>query len=192
MRGNRSKAQARAPTGAAARAAVAKRTELSASEEAAAEVAAAEGATDAAAEARAPPPTKSARPATKPASATPPEPTSRQKANEQAKEKEMFKTLQDECKKLSDKLKQAEMEKAQLQEVQRAKSGRRASQDQKPAKSNSKRRIEKVCVETDHIDRNIQSFDAVWKPCCISPAGYQPITKQLVYYLTTLFFSVDI
>jgi hypothetical protein len=97
----------------------------------------------------------------------PPEPTSRQKADEQAKEKEMFKTLQDECKILSDKLKQAEKEKAQLREAQKAKSGRRASQDQKPI-SNSKRRNEKVCDETNHIDRNIVSFDAVWKPGCIS------------------------
>ena len=187
MRGNRAKAQARAPTGPAARAAVAKRTELSASEEAAAEVAAAESMD---AEARAGPALKAARHPTK--SAPPPEPTSRQKAVEQTKDKEMFKTLQDECKKLSDKLKQAELEKAQLQEVQRANNRRRASQDQKPAKSNSKRRIEKVCVEPDHIDRNILSFDAVWKPCCISPTGYPPITTQLVYYLTTLFFSVDI
>ena len=164
---------------------------MSASEEAAAEVAAAEGMeaeARAAASAKARPPTKAA-----PAPAPPPEPTPRQKANEQAKEKEMFKTLQDECKKLSDKLKQAEMEKAQLaQEAQRAKSARRASQDQTPAKSNAKRRNEKVCVEPDHIDRNILSFDAVWKPGCISPAGYPPITTQLVYYLTTLFFSVDI
>ena len=89
-------------------------------------------------------------------------------------------------------LKQAEMEKAQRQEAQRANNRRRASQDQTPAKSNAKRRNEKVCVEPDHIDRNILSFDAVWQPCCISPSGNPAITTQLVYYLTTLFFSVDI
>jgi hypothetical protein len=50
----------------------------------------------------------------------------------------------------------------------------------------------KVLVETDHTDRNILSFDAVWKPGCISPAGYPPITTQSSYYLTNLFFSVDI
>ena len=144
------------------------------------------------AEARAAPAAKAARhPVAK--AAPPAEPTLRQKANEQAKEKEMFKTLQDECKKLSDKLKQAEMEKAQLaQEAQRAKSARRASQDQKQQKSNAVKRNEKVCVETNHIDRNVLSFDAVRKPGCISPAGYLPITTQLVYYLTTLFSSVDI
>ncbi len=50
----------------------------------------------------------------------------------------------------------------------------------------------KVLVETDHTDRNILSFDAVWKPGCISQAGYPPITTQSSYYLTNLFFSVDI
>lgn len=190
MSGSRQKVQDKARNAAAARAAAAKRTQLSASEEAAAEVAAAEGME---AEARAAASAKPARPPAKAVPAPPPEPTSRQKANEQAKEKEMFKTLQDECKKLSDKLQQAEMEKAQLaQQAQRAKSARRASQDQTPAKSNAKRRNEKVCVEPVHIDRNIQSFDAVWQPGCISPSGYPAITTQLVYYLTTLFFSVDI
>ena len=171
------------------RGAAAKRSTTTCLEDAAAEVEAAESMD---AEARAAPAAKAARhPVAK--AAPPAEPTSRQKANEQAKEKEMFKTLQDECKKLSDKLKQAEMEKAQLaQAAHRTKSARRASQDQTPAKSNAKRRNEKVCVEPDHIDRNILSFDAVWKPGCISPSGYPAITTQLVYYFTTLFFSVDI
>jgi hypothetical protein len=50
----------------------------------------------------------------------------------------------------------------------------------------------KALVETDHTDRNILSFDAVWKSCCISPAGHLPITTQSSYNLTNLFFSVDI
>ena len=50
----------------------------------------------------------------------------------------------------------------------------------------------KVLVETDHTDRNILSFDAVWKPGCISPSGNPAITTQSSYYLTNLFFSVDI
>lgn len=185
----RGKAQGRAVTGDA----VAQQTASSAFDDAAAEVAAAEGATEAAAEARAAAPAKPAR-APPPAKPAPPprEPTSRQQANQQAKEKDMFKTLQDECKMLSDKLKQAEKEKQQLKDAQKAKGVRRASQEQKPQKSNSARRDEKVCVETNHIDRNVLSFDAVRKPGCISPAGYLPITTQLVYYLTTLFSSVDI
>ena len=190
MRGGaRGKAQARVVTGAAAKAGAAKRSAPSATDDAAAEVAAAEGME---AEARAAPPAKTPRPPAK-AAPTPAEPTSRQKAVEQTKDKEIFKALQEECKKLADKLKQAEMEKAQLaQAAQRAKSARRASQDQTPAKSNAKRRNEKVCFEPVHIDRNILSSDAVWQPGCISPSGNPAITTQLVYYLTTLFFSFDI
>jgi hypothetical protein len=89
-------------------------------------------------------------------------------------------------------LKQAEKEKQQLKDAQKAKGGRRASQEQKPTKTNAQRRQEKVCVETNHKDRNILSFDAVWKPGCISPAGYPPITTQSSYHLTNLFFSVEI
>ncbi len=104
----------------------------------------------------------------------------------------MFKTLQYEGKILSDKLKQSEKEKQQLKQAQKAKGEQLASQEQKPALTNAQRRQKQVCVETNHKDRNILSFDAVWKPCCISPAGCPPITTHSSYYLTNLFFSVDI
>jgi uncharacterized phage infection (PIP) family protein YhgE len=186
MKGGRQKkeAQSRAVVEKAKAAAAARQFSTSAVDEAAAEVAAAEGAaTEAEAEARPAPPAKAARPIppAKAAPAPPPEPTSRQKTNEQAKEKELFKTLEDHVKKLSDQLKQSEREKQQLKAEQNATTrGRRVSQEQKPTKTNAQRRNDRVCVETNHKDHNILSFDAVRKPGCISPAGYPPITAQLV------------
>ncbi len=189
MSGGRQKkeAQSKAVVEKAKATAAARRSATSAVDDAAAEVAAAEGAAaEAEAEARPAPPAKAARPAppAKAAPALPPEPTSRQKANEQAKEKEPFKTLEDHVKKLSDQLKQSEREKQQLKAEQKATTrGRRVSdavsQEQKPTKTNAQCRNDRVCVETNHKDHNILSFDAVRKPGCISPAGYPPITTQL-------------
>jgi hypothetical protein len=162
-------------------------------------VEAAEGASEAAAEARAAAPPRAARaaPPAKPAPAPTPEPTARLKNLQQTKEKEDNKKLQEENKKLADQLQKVEREKQQLKEAQKAKGGRRASQEQKPAKTNAQRRQEKVCVETNHKDRNIISFDAVRKTDCISPAGCPPITTQLIlfdeiiflrWYLTLLWY----
>jgi hypothetical protein len=163
-------------------AAAARQSATPAIEDAASELAAAEGAIEAEAEARPAAPAKAARPAVpaKAAPAPPPEPTLRLKALERTKEKDDYKMLQDEVKKLSDQLQKVHREKEQLKEAHKAKGGRRASQEQKPTKTNAQRRTEMVCVETTHKDRNIQSFDAVRKPGCISPAGYPPITTQLV------------
>jgi hypothetical protein len=100
---------------------------------------------------------------------------------EQAREKELYKTLEDNGKKLSDRSQKVEREKQQLREAQKATTrGRRVSQEQKPTKTNAQRRQDRVCVETNHKDHNILSFDAIRKPGCISPAGYPPITTQLV------------
>ncbi len=116
-----------------------------------------------------------------PAPAPPSDLTQRQKTMEQAREKEVYKTLQDDVKKLSDQLQKMEREKQQLKEAQKATTrGRRVSQEQKPTKTNAQRRNDRVCVETNPKDHNILSFDAVRKPSCISPAGYPPITTQLV------------
>ncbi len=81
---------------------------------------------------------------------------------EQAREKEGYKMLQDEVKKSSDELQKVHREKEYLKKEQKAKDVRRRSQEQKPTKMNAQRRTEKVCVETNHKDRNILSFDAVW------------------------------
>ncbi len=116
-------------------------------------------------------------------------------ALEQAKDKEIFKTLEDQCKKLADRLQQSEREKQQFKEAQKAKGGRRASQEQKPAKTNAQRWIEKVCVATNHKDRNILSIDAVRETDCISPdcpAGCPPITTQLVQFAMFLLFDEHI
>jgi hypothetical protein len=169
----RKKAQATQKAGAA------KRSAASALDDVAAEVAAAEGAIEKEAEPRPAPPAKAA-PRPRPSPAPPSEPTDRQKTLEQARENEGYKMLQDEVKKLSDELKKVHREKEQLKKEQKAKDAQRASQEQKPTKTNAQRRTEKVCVETNHKDHNILSFDAVWKPGCISPAGYPPITTQLV------------
>ncbi len=144
----RGKAQVKAPTGAAAKAAPAKRTASSALDDAAAEVAVAEGEKEA--EARPAPPAKAA-PRPRPAAAPPSEPTDRQKTLEQAKEKEGYKMVQDEVKKLSDELQKVHREKEQLKKEKKAKDVRRASQEQRPNKTNAQRRPEKVCVETNHF-----------------------------------------
>ncbi len=98
MRG-RVKAQDKARAAAAAR-----QSTTSAIEDAASEVAAAEGAIQAEAEVRPAAPAKAAP-------APPPEPTPRLKALEQTKEKEGYKMLQDEVKKLSDQLQKVHREK---------------------------------------------------------------------------------
>jgi hypothetical protein len=122
-------------------------------EDAAAEVEAAEGA------ARAEPPVPRPKaPPSKAAPAQPAEPTDRQKTLEAAKEKEINKALNDTVRKLQEQLNQAEMEKKQLKEAQKAKGGRRASQEPKPTKTNAQRRHEKVFVATDHTHHYIHSF----------------------------------
>jgi predicted RNase H-like nuclease (RuvC/YqgF family) len=146
-------------------------------------VAAAEGTlADAEAEARPEPPAKAAPRPPRPlqAPAPPAQPTARQQTLEASKDKEMFETLQDEVKILSYQLKQSEREKQQLKEAQKATT--RGRQEQKPTKTNARRRQDRVCVETNHKDHNILSFYAVRKPGCIRPAGNPspPITTQLV------------
>ncbi len=85
----------------------------SAVNDAAAELAAAEGAVaEAEAEARPAPPAKPApRPRPSHAPAPPAEPTDRQRTMEQTREKELYKTMQDEVKKLSDQLQKVQREK---------------------------------------------------------------------------------
>ena len=122
-----------------------KRATSTAFEDAAAEVQAAEGA---------PPPPKIARtaPPAKTAPAPPPEPTPREKDMQKAKDKEEHRKLQEDFKKLEDQLKKVEREKQQLKEAQaKAKSPRRASQEQRPAMTNAQRRNEKVFVETNYF-----------------------------------------
>jgi hypothetical protein len=91
-------------------------------------------------------------------------------------------------------LKPTERENQQLQEAQKAKSGRRASQAQehKPSKANSQRRQQKVFVETNHKDHNILSFDAVRRIDCTSPAGCPQITTQLVLFSLIILFDEHI
>ena len=161
MSGGRQKLQATttpAAKAAAAKAAAAaardkRRQALTALDDAAAEVEAAEGA------ARAEPPVPRPKaPPSKAAPAPPAEPTDRQKTLEAAKEKEINKALNDTVRKLQEQLNQAEMEKKQLKEAQKAKGGRRASQELKPTKTNAQRRHEKVFVATDHTHHYIHSF----------------------------------
>jgi predicted RNA-binding protein len=170
MSGNRQKAQATTKALAAekAKAAAAKRSALSAMEDAAAEVAAAEGAIEKEAEVRSAPPPKAARPAApaKPAPAPPPEPIPRLKDLQQTKEKEGYQLLQEAVQKLSDQLQKVKrsfsLQKGKETIEERAKGkgwttrvSRRASQEQKPTKTNAQRRTEKVCVEINHKNRNI-------------------------------------
>ncbi len=127
------------------------------------------------------------------APAPPALPTARQQTLESSKDKEVFKTLQDEVKILSDQLKQSEREKQQLKEAQKAMTrGRRVSQEQKPTKTNARRRQDRLCVETNHKDHNILSLDTVRKPGCISSAGNLPITTQLVYFSSFILFDEHI
>jgi hypothetical protein len=127
----RGKAQAKALTGAAAKAAVAKRTASAMMDDAAAEVAAAAGAE---AEARAaPPPPKAAR-AVPPAPAPPPEPTARLQALQQTKEKEDNKKLQEGKQEIGGPIAKSGREKRELKEAQKAKGGRRAPQERNQLK----------------------------------------------------------
>jgi hypothetical protein len=69
---------------------------------------------------------------------------------------------------LQKKLNQSKKEKQQLpvKEAQKAKGGRRASQEHKPSKPNAQRLRQNVFVETYHNlkDHNILSFDAGGDP----------------------------
>jgi hypothetical protein len=124
-----------------------RRTALPGVKDSAAELEASEGV---AAEAESAEPLAKPAPLPRASQAPPPsEPTQRQKTLEAAKEKEIYKALNYSVKKLQEEFKfnPSLREKQQLKEAQKAKGGRRASQEHKPSKTNAQRRYQRYLLK---------------------------------------------